>query len=87
MISRWTSHLKDQEEIEKFKKSLQSSRWLLDRLKAIIEEEELGLNTSELSNKQYDNPNWPNLQAHKNGYRQALSVFKKLTNLDQKDNK
>lgn len=85
MISRWTQHLKDQEDIERFKNSLLGQKWLLNRLSEILEEEEQSLDRSETTNKVYENSNWAYLQAHKNGYRQALSVLKKLVNLDPKE--
>ena len=87
MISRWTQHLKEPEDQERFRASLLGQKWLLNRLSDILDEEEQGIDRSEMSSKVYDTSNWAYLQAHKNGYRQALSVLKKLVTLDPQENK
>ena len=83
MKTRWTSHLKSEEEIKEFQDYIRASKRLLDRMKDILEEEKTSLDRSEISNKVYDNPNWAYLQAHKNGYRQCLGIINSLIDLDQ----
>lgn len=80
MISRWTAHLKDESEIERFKSNVLGSRTTLERLRGILDE----MDTSEeLDANNYDNPNWAYRQADTNGFRRCLSIVKKLTDLDQ----
>lgn len=85
MITTWIKHLKDPGERLKFEKSIKHSRWILDHLSSILKELEQDLNSSEISIKTYDSPNWDYKQAHTNGYRECLSKIQKLINLDQKE--
>lgn len=84
MISRWTSHLKTEEEKEKFKGNVLGSRITLNRLSDIcseLEEEE------ERSSHNYEVPNWALTQADSVGFKRCLAIFKKLTDPDQQKNK
>lgn len=83
MQTKWTSHLPTDQDKEKFKQAVLGSKHALDRLTAILEEEEAGLDRSETNIKVFDLPNWENRQAFKNGYRSCLAVIKNLINLDQ----
>lgn len=83
MITAWTKHLKDPQEIERFKNSFLGSKMVLERLKALLEEEEAGLDRFELDPKSYDTSNWAYKQAHTNGFRASLKMINKLINLDQ----
>lgn len=83
MITAWTKHLKTDEEKDRFRNKVNSAKVVLQRLIELLDEEEDSLDRSELSQMAYDNANWPYLQAHKNGYRQALSIVKKIITLDQ----
>lgn len=85
MYTRWTAHLSDKSEKEEFQNYIRSSKTLLNRLRDILAEEDQRLSRSELSEKQYDTVNWTYLQAHKNGFRQALSLIKQLVDLDQQE--
>ena len=87
MISRWTLHLETEEEKEKFKKEILGSKNVLDRLMNILEEDEKGLNRSEIDPKSYSTPNWDYKQAHKNGMRQYMAQIKALIDLDQQKGK
>lgn len=80
MISRWTSHLKTEEEKEKFTKNILGSRITFERLNAILDEMDKG---EDVKSSDYDNPNWAYRQADINGFRRCLSILKKLTDLDQ----
>lgn len=85
MKTVWTEHLKDQEEIEKFKKSVVHSKWVLEHLRTILNKLQEGLEKQERSPRTYDKPNWEYRQAHCNGYLQALVDIQNLINLDQKE--
>ena len=85
MYARWTSHLKDENNIREFKRLIYSSKEVLDRLKDIIEEDEASLTRSEMNPKTYENGSWSHLQAHKNGIRQYLCQIKTLIDLDQQE--
>lgn len=88
MYIKWTSHLQDQEDKKSFEQNIRGARSVLERLKDILDEEEKGLDRSEMDIRTFDLPNWANRQAYKNGYRSALSNLKKLVDLDQqKDTK
>lgn len=78
MITAWTKHLRDQEEIEDFQKYIKSSVKVLDRLNELLEEEKRTLDRSETDLKSFDQPNWDYKQAYKNGYRACLQVIQKL---------
>lgn len=84
MISRWTSHLKTQEEKDKFIKNVLGSRTTFNRLNDILDEMEKG---EDIVASDYDNPNWAYRQADINGFKRCLSILKKLTDLDQQDKK
>lgn len=85
MIGAWTTHLKSEEDIKKFKRSLHSALTALDRLDQILSEIDGGLVNQELSLKLYDTPNWDNKQAHINGQRSVIRTIKTLINLDPKE--
>lgn len=85
MITAWTKHLKTDEDKQKFEKSVQSSKHVLERLTEILGEMESELNSSELSPKNYDAPNWHFKQAHVNGQKATLRTIKRIINLDPKE--
>jgi len=85
MITAWTKHLKDPEDKKKFEDSLLHTRWLLDHLKKLIEEDLTGLDRSETDIRTFDQPNWAYRQAFKNGCRMSYNRILTLINLDQKD--
>ena len=83
MYTRWTDHLRTEEEKEAFRKKIYSAKEILDRLKDILEDDLMALDRSEMDQRIYQVPNWDYLQAHKNGNRQSYTVIHKLVNLDQ----
>ncbi len=83
MITAWTKHLKTEEDKEKFTRSLKASRYILDRLQELLDEEKAGLDAAEISPKIYETPNWDYKQAHNNGFRAALKMVSKLITFDQ----
>lgn len=87
MITKWTSHLQDPKEKERFEQEVRSCRQVLNRLYDIMLEMEIELDRYETSPKQYELPAWDYKQADNNGFRRCLYAIKKFTNLDQKDPK
>lgn len=87
MITAWTKHLQSEEEKQRFISKILSSKEVLDRLNTLLIEEEKQLNVSETSIKDFDQPNWENRQAFKNGYRSCLGVLRRLVDLDQQKDK
>lgn len=87
MISAWTKHLKTDEEKERFKKEISSSRGVLERLHQILSDEENDIHSKERSAQTYTIPNWDYRQAHYNGYVDCLKHIKFLINLDQQEQK
>lgn len=85
MITAWTKHLKTEEDKQKFEKSVKSAKHVLDRLTQILTDAETELNSTEISAKNYDVPNWDYKQAHVNGQKSTLRTVKRLINLDQKE--
>lgn len=85
MYTRWTQHLKTDEEKENFRNRIYAAKDVLDRLTQIIEEDEAALERSEMDQRVYSNPSWDYLQAHRNGNKQVYYQMKKYTNLDQED--
>ena len=85
MFSVWTQHLKDVEDIQNFKNTINSAKPVLDRLAQILKTKEMSLERSENDLSVYDNANWSYRQAHMNGYRSCLAKVQTILNLDQKD--
>lgn len=79
----WTSHLKADEEKERFASSVLGSRIVLERLSQILSQEEGEITRTELSVSEYDNPNWSHKQAFRNGQRSVYRKLQSLINLDQ----
>lgn len=85
MKTVWSNHIQDPDEKVQFEKSVLHSKWILVRLKEILESMERGLDRQEANPKAYDTPNWDYRQAHANGYRQALYSIKDLITLDKQE--
>lgn len=85
MYSKWTSHLKSEEEKSDFRLKVISAREILDRQKQILDEEEKSLDRSEIDIRQFDQANWRERQAYKNGYRAGIYHLKKLIDLDSQE--
>lgn len=85
MITLWTSHLRDPEDKERFEKSIQSSKSVLDRLKDILEGRLKAIDIMETSLEAYSSPNWDYKQAHYNGSKAELKALLRVINLDQKE--
>lgn len=76
----WASHIKDEEEKEEFKKYVENSSTLLDRLTDIIKEKMKAAERQRVSEKNYQFPAWPYKMADYNGYIRALTEIKAITN-------
>lgn len=85
MIPNWITHLRDPEDVKRFKQHIYNAKSVLERLTAIMKDKETTLDRSETSIESYESPSWAARQAHKNGYRQCLQELYTLTNLDQKE--
>ena len=82
MITQWTKHCTSEDEKKQYVESLKRARWVFDDLNKLVDEN-LNVNeSSEISPKSYDSPNWAFRQAHVNGYKQALKDLKKLLTID-----
>ena len=79
----WTRHLKEPSDKERFKKNLLNSRFILERLIEIMQEDADQLETNEISLSTYDSPSWSHQQAHKNGQRSQIRKYINLITLDQ----
>ena len=85
MKTIWTSHLKDQTEIDRFKQVVKSSKGTLDRQLQIIDSRIKAINSIEMGVDIYTKPGWDALQAHYNGEKAALTWVKRLIDLDQEE--
>lgn len=83
MFIGWTKHLTDEEDKNKFRDSVYGSKRVLERLKALIDLEVESIDQTERDIKAYDNPNWANKQAFKNGQRSAYYILKQMVDLDK----
>lgn len=82
MYTRWTSHLKTEEEKQRFKNEVISAKRVLERVYQIIDEDKENLAKSEENIKSYTVPNWDYLQAHRNGIASYMREMQTLVNLD-----
>lgn len=85
MIPNWTTHLKDPEEVKRFKQYIYQSKGVIDRLYQIADDMENDIDQSENDKNQYSTPSWAALQADRIGERRVIRRFKKLFTLDQKE--
>lgn len=83
MLTVWTKHLSDATKADNFKKTVQSSKPVLDRAVEILNEEENQLVLEELNHSNYYIPGWDHRQAHINGMRTGYRKAIQLLNLDQ----
>lgn len=86
MKTQWIQHCKSDAEKEDYTNSLMRAKWVLDDLSKLVQSNLNSRETAEISPKTYESPNWGYMQAHNNGYKQALKDFLNLINLDQDNN-
>lgn len=85
MITKWTEHLRDSKDKDEFRKQVLSAKPVLERLRDLIDERILMIDTTEMDPEQFMNPSWPFLQAYNNGYRSILAFTRNVLTLDPKD--
>lgn len=85
MITLWTQHLDSEEDKERFRKTVLSSKTALDRLDDILDIRMSEINTMETGAEIYSKPGWDALLAHYNGEKSALKSIKRIINLDHKE--
>lgn len=85
MLTRWTSHLKTEEEKQLFKNRVLADRDVLQRLYDIVEEDERDAAMAEVNPKAYSNPSWAYFQADKIGQKRYMKQMKALLTLDRKE--
>lgn len=83
MYSRWTQHLKTDEEKERFKREIYSAKRVLEHVRDLVKDDMDNLAKAEENIKSYTVPNWDYLQAHRNGSRQYMGEMIRLLDLDQ----
>jgi hypothetical protein len=82
MYVGWTKHLQHPTDKERFELQITGSKPVLEIIKTLIEEQIIDTDKSETSERQFDNPSWPYLQAYKNGFRAGLMIIHKFVDLD-----
>lgn len=82
---KWTQHLKDQQDKDRFYSDVVSSKPILKRLAEMVDEKLTTMDFKEMSLDSYSNPNWAYRQAHQNGLRAFAEWTKSIINLDQKE--
>lgn len=87
MKIQWTSHLKTDEEKDRFQKSILAAKPVLQRLETLLNERQKAIDTIETGVEKYFQPGWSAVQAHYNGERASIKYIKNLINLDQKETK
>lgn len=78
IATRWTQHLKSEEQKARFLQALRNDTLVLGRLKEVIEEDLAALSRREVRTDSYDSPSWAYQQAHYNGMRQSLMQLQDL---------
>lgn len=82
MITAWTKDCKTEEDKQQRIESIQRAQWLIDLINSLVDSNMASQEATEISPKVYENANWAYRQAHLNGYKQALTDFKKLLTTD-----
>lgn len=83
MKTIWTSHLDSEEEKERFRKKIRSSRSVLERINEILDLRLKAINSIETGVEIYTKPGWEALLVHYNTEKGVLNWVKNLINLDQ----
>lgn len=83
MKIRWTQHIRNEDEKQRFNNTVWSAKVVLDRALDILKEEENAMERTELSLDTFEKPNWAERQAYMNGYKKALRIAQDILNLDQ----
>ena len=78
MHSLWTSHLKTQEEKDRFKQTIMSSSAILTRINELLDMKIKAAEKERISDKAYGQPSWAFKQADTNGVIRTLKEIKQL---------
>lgn len=84
MITKWTSHLSDPEEKERFENQVMSAKPVLERLAQILKEDRDQFEAGEMSAKYFDTPNWDYKSAYNLGCKFYNTIVQKIINLETK---
>ena len=76
--TRWFRDLRDQKSKEDFEKMMRNDKVVLGRLKEIIEDLIVEIETKEIDNEDFDTPNWAFKQASRLGEKRGLKKVKDL---------
>lgn len=76
----WTSHIKDAEEQAEFKKYVENSSALLDRLTEILLKKIEAAEVARIAKNNFVSGSWAFDQADTNGYIRALREIRAITN-------
>lgn len=74
----WIKNLKEQEDIDKFSRSYNTSETVRERLSSLIEERIQEISDKEINLSVYDSPSWENKQAHINGMKDFAKYVSRL---------
>jgi hypothetical protein len=74
----WTKHLKDPTKKTEFEKALRASTLALGRLIEIIEDKQKSLTRTEYKLEDFDQPNWSEKQAFRNGSKATLAELSEI---------
>lgn len=81
----WTSGLPEDQK-EAFETYIRNSTVLIDRLTNILKAKGSAVSNKEQSEKDYLLPAWSHLQAHRNGYKEAIRDVLNLFNFRDQGN-
>lgn len=85
MYSVWTQHIQDPEEKAKFEDYLKRSKELFSVLSNLIDVSLKNYEQTELTIKDYEDPNWAYKQAFRNGHKAFAARIKDLIDLDKQE--
>ena len=85
MALDWVKHLRTQDDKEAFIKKLLSGRTALQRLTELMVEDGISLTEKEVSETDFEDPNWSHKQAFRNGQRSVLKKYLRIMASTQKE--
>ncbi len=74
----WVKHLRTPADKEAFIKKLLSGRTALQRLTELMVEDGISLTDKEVSETDFEDPNWSHKQAFRNGQRSVLKKYLRI---------
>jgi hypothetical protein len=85
MKTQWTSHIKDEDEKDRFQKQIMAAKPVLERLSTLLDHRQAAIESIEVGVDKYIQPGWSAIQAHYNGEKASIRYIKNLLNLDQRE--